>query len=609
MMPSDVSAELAPGMLIGRYRLVFPLGKGGMGEVWAATVTQADLGFSKLFALKVLETRDFASNAAVMFRDEAKAASELQHRSIVRTTDHGVDGHMLYLAMELVRGPSLTALLQRLVLQERRMSPAIVAHLGLQLSSALDYAYGATYQGRQLKLVHRDVSPHNVLLDLNGAVRLTDFGVARTTIQSHLSHVGTVRGKPSYMAPEQVVGGDIDARTDVFALGIVLYESSCLKRLFGRSNPVKSMDAVLKHTPRALPELVPDFPEPLWRVIQRALEKEPAQRHQSAAEMHQALLEAARGLPQVTSAERDLVQLVDSVFEPGAFDIEGRVQEVLQSIPAEVEAGPEYEPSVMRTVAQPWPTSSAPEPLAPEAIEDVRTAYRPWPQAPMEAPMQAPWSATSVSSSMGSFTPGSAQSLPLVQPVPARRVSGPVIVASFLVAAGVFAGAAALIARANGGSAVSLRVSAPPPAEAPVVQAQPSVRQGAPAASRPPPELARVAPPTLDPAPDPGPADEGDDPNRRSRRAAQPAPGRKVVPGSEPSPATPGDTPKKEAPTPSADATYDEVNGLLRRVKEIDPKRHSALLVTLLEAGRDNPEKLNQLRREARQILGRPSAP
>src|SRR5262245_32950498 len=157
-----------------------------MGEVWAASREESQFGFQKLIALKVLLDKEKDSNAAVMFFDEAKAASALQHHAIVPTVDLGRDGDVFYLAMEMVRGPSLTALLQRLVINKRRMTPAMVAHIGVNIASALDYAQTrATLEGRPLKLIHRDVSPHNVLLDLNSSVRLTDFGVARTAIQDH----------------------------------------------------------------------------------------------------------------------------------------------------------------------------------------------------------------------------------------------------------------------------------------------------------------------------------------------------------------------------------------------------------------------------------------
>lgn len=395
MMTTDVTGELAPGLLVdGRYQLLFRLGKGGMGEVWAAAQSQSALGFQKLIALKVLRTEEMTSNSAKMFFDEANAASALQHAAIVSTTDLGRDGDILYIAMELVRGPSLTAVLQRLVINKRAMSPALVAHLGVQIASALDFAQArATHQGQLLKLVHRDISPHNVLVDLNGSIKLTDFGVARTTIQSHESHVGTVRGKPSYMAPEQVVGGDIDARTDLFALGIVLYESACLKRLFGRSNPVKSMDAVMKHEPKPLLEMLPDFPPKLWAVIEKALKKDPKERYQSAAEMLDALNDAAKVLDGYSAATRDLVGLIDKNFETGAFDIDGRVQEAMREVaqreavhvglpaamPAPtVAAAPmvsPFSPDLGGTKAA-WPSAYAADPLAPEAIEEARTQFR-----------------------------------------------------------------------------------------------------------------------------------------------------------------------------------------------------------------------------------------
>ena len=219
-----MSVDLDIGAHVGRYQLLFRLGKGGMGEVWAARRPhEAALGFRKVVALKVLRQRELNANAVLMFLDEAKAASVLQHPAIVPTVDLGRDEGLLYIAMELVQGPSLTALLQRMVIDRGTVPPALVAHIGARLSSALDYAHTrAQYHGQLLRLVHRDVSPHNVLLDVHsGEIRLTDFGVARTSIQDHESKVGTIRGKPSYMAPEQVVGGDIDHRTDLFALGIV----------------------------------------------------------------------------------------------------------------------------------------------------------------------------------------------------------------------------------------------------------------------------------------------------------------------------------------------------------------------------------------------------
>ncbi len=324
-----LSGELTTGQMIGPYRLLFRLGKGGMGEVWAAQ-RSGGLGTERFVALKLLRGVSRDSNAAIMFFDEGRAASQLQHSAIVPTLDLGQYGNTFYIAMGLVRGPSLTALLQKLATHEAkpRVPPSVVAFIGERLASGLDYAYNrASVQGKLLRLVHRDISPHNVLVDeAQGQVLLTDFGVARTTVQDHESRVGTVRGKPSYMAPEQVQGLAIDGRTDIFALGIVLYEAACVKRLFGRSNPIKSMEAVVNYEPKPLPTLVPDFPEPLWRVIARCLEKDPARRYASAGELSRALAEVRARLPidavpeppptaeRPTTAEESLRWLVGNFF-------------------------------------------------------------------------------------------------------------------------------------------------------------------------------------------------------------------------------------------------------------------------------------------------------
>lgn len=590
-MMANVGAELAPGMRIDRYQLLFRLGKGGMGEVWAAGKTQAALDFHKLVALKVLRTRNLESNAAVMFFDEAKAASVLQHAAIVNTTDLGQDNDILYIAMDLVKGPSLTALLQRLVITQKKMSPAMVAHIGIALASALDYAHDrALANGQPLKLVHRDVSPHNVLLDLNGSVRLTDFGVARTSIQDHESRVGTVRGKPSYMAPEQVVGGKIDARTDLFALGIVLYESACLKRLFGRSQPVKSMDAVMKHEPKALPDLIPGFPQTLWSVLRKALQKDPRERFQSAGEMHAALTHAAQGLEGFASAGRDLVELVQSVFDADAFDTDARVQEALaQAAPMEAQAEPTANQRVKlqaggiqvvpvdANVA--WPSADASDPLAPEAIEEAKTAYRAimtpvgLPAMAMPSPMQ--------SGSMDAFTPyGSGQSYTAMQSRP-ERSSMPALLAT--VAALLLVGTTAFVIASRS------RDTAPIPAEVPQSTAEISPAPSVAPSVAAQPRITRPPAHTIAPLPEePDPVEPAPAPTKARRAVVKKTPD-KVA----------GET----APSATPDATFDEVRALLKKVRAVDPDKASAMFATMVEAGNDNKSALNELRRQAQRIL------
>lgn len=587
-----MGAELAPGMLIGRYQLLFRLGKGGMGEVWAAGNNHSALGFRKLVALKVMRTLDVTSNAAVMFFDEAKAASVLQHAAIVNTTDLGQDGDILYIAMDLVKGPSLTALLQRLVITKNAMTPAMVAHIGIALASALDYAHArALVNGKPLKLVHRDVSPHNVLLGLNGSIRLTDFGVARTAIQDHESRVGTVRGKPSYMSPEQVVGGTIDGRCDLFALGIVLYESACLKRLFGRSQPVKSMDAVMKHVPKPVPDVVPDFPQTLWSVIRKALKKDPNSRFESAAEMCAALTHAAQGLEGFDSAGRELVDLVHRVFEPGAFDTDARVQEAIDQLgPQEVAQGERAEQQPALTVAGPqrrraepdagiqvvaapknmaWPSADASDPLSPEALEVAHTAYRPvaTPIAMAALPMRV------TSGSMDAVTPYSTQQSFGAMQARKERSSTPALVAT--AAALVLVGTTAFVIASGPrqSTEVQTQTQRARPSAAPGIAAQPRITAQVPR---------RTAPVTA---------------------PAQAQPDKKLEPAAKVRRTRPAPQPAKVAPAPTPDATFNEVRSLVKKVRAIDGQRGKEMFATMMEAGRTNQTALNTLRTEAQRIL------
>lgn len=617
-------------MRVGRYQLLFRLGKGGMGEVWAAASNVSELAFQKLIALKVLRTQEMASNAAKMFFDEARAASALQHAAIVPTVDLGRDGDVLFIAMDLVRGPSLTALLQRLVINKAALSPAIVAHIGIQIASALDYAHErATFEGRAIRLVHRDVSPHNVLLDLNGAVRLTDFGVARTTIQTHESHVGTVRGKPSYMAPEQVVGGDIDARTDLFSLGIVLWESSSLKRLFGRSNPVKSMDAVLKHNPKPLTEMVDSFPPVLGEVIGRALHKDPGLRYQRASELADALAAVLKSLPGASTVERDLSALIASNFPEDAFDLDGRVNEAMAisgsfggqpaSDGGEMTEGiVDPDTRSMRRLGTPqvdrgasaqrhhqtfvgglgtkvvaWPTAHARDPLAPEAIEEARTQFAERTPSGLEivsGTSPAYVAAMGSSASMEGVTPFS-QTGASIMAQGARRTNMIFVLGALSLAAVVLLGTAFIVARGRGGEtedtvtinaestgvqaeSAAVRVTQKPSIGDQLVQKQPvpvkpPIEQPVVVADPIPP--AKKAPATL--------------PIKRVRDD-EAAPVKNVV-----------------VPAATADATRDQVLALIREVKKVDPEAARQMYPTLNEAGDSNVRVLNELRAKALAIL------
>lgn len=571
-MLRPVGTGLSPGDRVGPYLVLFLLGKGGMGEVWAAARRQAGLGFTRLIALKILTGEDVDENDALMFYDEAKAAAALDHAAIVPTVDLGRDRNTLYIAMDLVRGPSLTALLQRLVIDGDVLSPAVVAHIGIQIARALDYAYTrAHHQGRRLRLIHRDVSPHNVLLDVNGAVRLSDFGVARTAIQDHKSRVGTIRGKPSYMAPEQVAGGNLDARTDVFALGIVLYESASLRRLFGRKTPSQSMDAVVRYVPRPLTELVEGFPKRLSAVIAQALEKRPEDRFASSGEFAEALEEQARDLPEIATAASSLVEIIETHFEPEAFDVDAKAQEGF-------EAARRREPSLRdlvsmapamdRSLTHVWPSAPAPDPLDPEVIEALRTQLKP--RLERMASMDTRLSFSSYSGTS-----------------PRQRRSDAIAATAIGLAGLVTAGVVGFVVTRPEGSV-----------EPPVEPLIPAARVASEPAAEPVAAQSAVpiATPLSQPSPAPKttPAPTAVEPKRRARpkRARPVARKQKAA--------------KAETGTPiREDATYEEVHALLKRVKALDPERGRAMLATFLEAGQGNVATLNRLRGEARAFLRR----
>lgn len=631
-------AQFAPGRRIGPYCLLFRLGKGGMGEVWAAKRAGPE-GFEKIVALKVMRTEGRSSNTLVMFFDEARAASALHHPSIVPTLDLGRDGEVAFIAMELVVGPSLTALLQRLALANTPLAPAIVAHLGARIASALDYAHDrAVVDGTPLRLIHRDISPHNILLDPAGSVRLMDFGVARTAIQEHESRVGTVRGKPSYMSPEQVRSETLTARSDLFSLGIVLYEAASLRRLFGRGQPVKSMDAVLRHTPTPLVRLVPGFPEPLWDIVRTALQKRPADRQQSAAELRDALEAEAHRLSDPARIERELGALVVASFEPGAFDLGERLAEAREAAEDATRfarvprpEAPEAEPATRVTELGPspedaadaafsevlatnvlWPVGSAGDPFDPEALAALQgragSVTAPVVTNPALTPAERPLLTSGAGAPSGSGTPsgsgsgshpsyvtgGQSQGSFSVRQLPRRPPW--VLLASVATAVLVAAVATAVLLVRRGPVEV---LSPIPIAPSPGLRATPGavpsavVAPSGPSAigAVPPPPSPVEAPPVV-PAEAPAPeVAEAPEPSRPAPREVD----RRKRPRVEAAPAAPAPT-EGEPPAPAepVEVTPESVMARLRALERRDPARARPLWATFAEAKR-SPARLAEL--------------
>jgi serine/threonine-protein kinase len=368
---------LEAGHEIGPYRLLFRIGKGGMGEVWAAQLRK-DVGFSKVVALKTVPAPSFEETGVMMFVDEAKVSAALSHPSIVPAFDFGSDGDTAYIAMELVRGPSLNVLLGRLARSGTRLSPGIVVHIGERVATALDYAYRrATVDGRPLRLIHRDVSPQNILVDAHGHVRLTDFGIARTTIQRHVTRAGIFRGKPGYLSPEQILGRDLDDRSDVFALGVVLYECAACARLFAAADVEESLDATLDEAAVPLDERIAGFPRDLSKIIDRALSKHPHHRQDGTGQLAAELSAVGRALE--GNAAKELGDLVGRTFTDEDFDVDVRIADALAAL-EETRIRPKGDTRSMRRPTE-WPS------LMPDAVIPRLSLPPPEPEDTAEDPV------------------------------------------------------------------------------------------------------------------------------------------------------------------------------------------------------------------------------
>jgi serine/threonine-protein kinase len=267
-------------ILAGRYRLVAPIARGGMAEVWEGR----DEVLARSVAVKVLHPHlagdpDFAER----FRREAVAAARLAHPNIVNTFDAGTDGDTAYIVMELVRGRTLREALE----QDGALSPRRAVHIAEDVADALECAH-------RNGLVHRDVKPGNILLadSPDGALRVkvTDFGIAKLEAEANdLTQAGAVIGTAKYLSPEQVEGRSPDARSDVYALGVVLYEMLCGRPPFQAETELATALQHVQAEPVAPRRVSAGIPKPLEAVVLRAMAKEPNERYQTAADVRDAL--------------------------------------------------------------------------------------------------------------------------------------------------------------------------------------------------------------------------------------------------------------------------------------------------------------------------------
>ena len=310
--------ELGPPAQIGPYRVLAPLGSGGMASVFRAERV-GDEGFRKTVALKRMHAHfRHDSRIEARFFAEARTNARLTHPNLVQVIDFGAThtaegGAEHYLAMELVDGVTLAELLTRLGQRQDRMPVAHALAIVSQCAAALDYVHRRKdEQGEPLGIVHRDVSPQNVLLSWEGEVKVSDFGLAKSADQEMLTTIGTRLGKIAYMSPEQFDGVWVDARTDVWALGVVLWECLTQRRMM----PSDVLQAAMKIKGggfEAPSSIRPEVPPDIDAIIARTLEPDADRRLSTARELARATRAALHRTAPGFGAE-DLAELLSTCF-------------------------------------------------------------------------------------------------------------------------------------------------------------------------------------------------------------------------------------------------------------------------------------------------------
>jgi len=292
--PGD--AAPAPPARLGRYQLLGKLAAGGMGEIHLARL-DGDGGFEKLVVVKRLLPELVASPQYVaMFLDEARLVARLSHPNVCEVYEVGRDGAEYFLAMPYLEGVSLAELLGRPRDHDRPRHLRFVAGLIVQAAEGLHHAHELCGKdGGSLGLVHRDVSPSNLIATTAGVTKVLDFGIAKVRGATARTEVGTIKGKYAYMSPEQVRGDELDRRSDVFALGIVLFELVTHQRLFRRPSDFLSAKAILEEPIPRADAVDPAVPRKLADVIARALAPEPDARYPTARELGAAVAAATPG--------------------------------------------------------------------------------------------------------------------------------------------------------------------------------------------------------------------------------------------------------------------------------------------------------------------------
>jgi tRNA A-37 threonylcarbamoyl transferase component Bud32 len=274
------------GPRMGKYRLVRRLAEGGMGEIFIARA-EGRAGFEKVVVLKRILQQNVADRDAVaMFMDEARLMAALNHPNIVQVYDFGTAAGGHFFAMEYVHGEDLGRIMKAATLSGRALPLELAIGVIAEAAAGLHHAHEMRGQdGTPLQIVHRDISPSNVLVSYDGAVKLTDFGIAKWNKRQTETRHGGLKGKIAYMSPEQCRAGPLDRRSDVFGLGILLFELTTGTRLYQGTSDFGILEQIVHHDAPRPSTRRPGYPPAVERIVMRALSRAPEGRHQTAREL------------------------------------------------------------------------------------------------------------------------------------------------------------------------------------------------------------------------------------------------------------------------------------------------------------------------------------
>jgi serine/threonine-protein kinase len=343
--------DVGAGSTLGRYELLLPIAQGGMAMVWAARM-KGTRGFQKIVALKsMLPALSEDPQFEAMFLAEAELASQIRHPNVCEILDLGEDEGVLYLVMEWVDGEPLSVI-QKASRAHGGMPMSVPARIGYHAALGLHAAHELKNEaGDLVGLVHRDVSPQNILVTYEGLVKIVDFGVAKAAEQEQgQTQAGQLKGKIGFMSPEQALGQSVDRRTDIFALGIVLYQAIAGKHPFRGENNMATLTRICDSAPvPPLSTVIPGCPCALSAAVSKALEKDASKRFQTMVEFARAL-EGALAELAAGGDEQDLGGFVRSVLADKAERRRAAIKESLRLADEQTE----------RRKSMPTPMSSQP---------------------------------------------------------------------------------------------------------------------------------------------------------------------------------------------------------------------------------------------------------